>query len=119
MTMLVRLLVADALALAAHGLCMTVGYGYDVGYATLAVAAAAVGTPATLWLGRAHVDAGTLGLAGLAALTLPAWWSGWPIVFGALALTLALPQHTSRRARAGMALAVLAVALGGLAAATG
>lgn len=84
--------VGAPIGLAAHAAAMSIGYGYDVGYATLGLIGAVVAAVAAFWASRAshRLARVALVLALGSALTLPGWWSGWPAVLGASAVTTGL-----------------------------
>lgn len=88
------------------------------------VAIAVVGLAIAVWAGRRalagpppRIARTALVLAAVAALTFPAFWSGWPSVFGAVAVGLALESR--RRLRSLGASAGTALVLGALAFAAG
>lgn len=88
------------------------------------LAIAMVGLVIAVWAGRralsgppSRVARTALVLAGVAALTFPAFWSGWPTVFGAVAVGLSLESR--RRLGSLGATAGAAFVLGALAFAAG
>lgn len=126
-------LTAAATAAATYGIAMTAGEVFDLNadtdgqaatsateiavYVALVVAAGVI----AVWLGtRARAGSPkrlamtSLGLAIAAAVTFVAFWSGWPQVFGAVAVVLAV-EHRRRvgsfAATTGIALGLGAIAL--------
>lgn len=120
-------LTAAATGAAVYGLAMTAGEVYDLNadtggrsatsateiavYVALVVAAGVI----AVWLGtRARAGSPkrlaitSLGLAIAAAVTFVAFWSGWPQVFGAVAVVLAV-EH---RRRVGSFAATTGIAVG-------
>jgi hypothetical protein len=125
-------LLAAATGAVIFGLTMTAGEVYDLNadsaggpatttgeialYAGIVVAAGVI----AVWLGlRARAGsprrlaATALGLSIAAAATYVAFWSGWPHVFGAVAVVLAIEHR--RRVGSFSATTVIALVLGALA----
>lgn len=107
----------------AHAACMTVGYGYDLGYAVLALASVILAVLVGLWAAAgtaARAGRASLALAGAAVATLPAWWAGWPMVLGLVAATVGLTgDRRSWLAVAGILLGLAAMLGAGIAALLG
>lgn len=85
-------------------------------YVLLAAAGAAIAIALGMWAWRGTPPrlAGTaLGLALGAAATFVAFWSGWPIIFGAVAMGLAAEHR--RRVGSFSGTTIVALVLGGLA----
>jgi hypothetical protein len=93
-----RFLLFPPLGALVHAVAMAAGYGYDLGYAVLALAGVLVAAAAAVWScvgSPRRLEQGAAIVAAAAALALPAWWSGWPLVLGATAAGLAL-EHQRR-----------------------
>lgn len=81
-----------------HAIAMTLGYKYNVGYASLAVGAVVVAALMGTWAWAGtpvRLDRTSLGLAIVSAATIPGWWAGWPLVLGLTAVGLAV-EHRRR-----------------------
>jgi hypothetical protein len=63
--------------------------------------------------GTARIDRYAVALAAVAAITFPVFWAGWPTIFGAVAVGLAIEQR--RRVGSLSGLGIVAVVLGSVA----
>lgn len=85
-------------------------------YVGLAAAGAAVAVAVGMWAWRGgppRLAKAALGLALAAAGTFVAFWSGWPIIFGAVAMGLAAEHR--RRVGSSSGITIAATVLGALA----
>lgn len=90
---LFRPLIAALVGFVLHAVAMAIGYGYDLGYASIAGVGVLTAVLLGAW-GAARDDA-RAGLASLLAavlafLSLPGWWAGFPTILGVAAIELAL-----------------------------
>ena len=82
----------------------------EIGIGLLAAAIAVLVASRALSGPPAGTDRWALGLATLAAASIPIFWAGWPNVYGAVAIGLALTQR--RRLGSVSGLSVAAIVLG-------
>jgi hypothetical protein len=82
----------------------------ELGIGLLAAAIAVVVASRALSGPPASTDRWALGLATLAAASIPIFWAGWPTIYGAVAIGLALTQR--RRLGSVSGLSVAAIVLG-------
>src|SRR4051795_5639421 len=82
----------------------------EIGIGLLAAAIAVVVASRALSGPPATADGWALGLAILAAASMPIFWAGWPTIYGAVAIGLALTQR--RRLGSVTGLSVAAIVLG-------
>jgi hypothetical protein len=76
-----------------HVIAMALGYGYDVGYASIAGVAVLLAIVVGMWGASgssARAARASLALGVLSFLLLAGWWSGFPTVLGVAAIELAL-----------------------------
>ncbi|MCW2580112.1 MAG: hypothetical protein JWR82_1713 [Blastococcus sp.] len=89
-------------------------------YVGLAAVGAAIAVAVGMWAWRSDLPRlakAALGLAVGAAVTFVAFWSGWPIIFGAVAVGLAAEHR--RRVGSFSGMTMVAMVLGALAFAAG
>jgi hypothetical protein len=82
----------------------------ELGIGLLAAAIAVLAASQALSRPPATADRWALGLATLAAASIPIFWAGWPTIYGAVAIGLALTQR--RRLGSASRLSVAANVLG-------